>query len=199
MIEENDWHIHECVNALRGKYINPTDGEDIYMNLKFELEDMENQVFEKEDFQYEVNLGDGQFYNILADGRPYLQVETDPKRLFETSVIYSHYLLVGTYDKVYFIDLWDLRVNTYPTKVDVDMYFGYFVTTPDAVYVLDGTGIIAFNAHLNEKWKNHNLAVDGVTFEEIIDYHIMKISCEMSPPDGWVEKMIDTNTGEIIE
>lgn len=169
------------------------------MSMKFELEDMESPVFERGDFQYEINLGDGRLYNILADERPFLQVETDLKRLFETAVIYGHYLLVGGYDKVYFIDLWDLRINTHPVEVDVEMYFGSFVTTPDSVYVLDGTGIIAFNTHLNEKWRNHNLAIDGVTFEEIVDYHTMRISCEMDPPGGWVERIIDTNTGEIIE
>lgn len=140
-----------------------------YMSLKFELEDIENPKFEKGDFQYEVNLGIGQFYNVLADGRPYLQVEADPKRLYETAVIYYHYLLVGTYDKVYFIDLWELSDNTYPVKVDVEMYFRSFVTTPDEVYVLDGTGIIAFNADLIEKWRNHNLAVINTNTGEVTD------------------------------
>lgn len=169
------------------------------LNIKFELEDMGNTLFEKGDFQYEINLGDGHFYDVLADGRPYLRVEADTKRLFETAVIYNHYLLVGAYDKVYFIDLWDLGENTYSAKIDVDMYFGYFVTTSDAVYVLDGTGIIAFDLNLNEKWRNHHLAIDGVTFQEIIDCQFMRISCEMDPPGGWIDRIIDMNTGEVKE
>lgn len=78
------------------------------------------------------------------------------------------------------------------------MYFGYFVTTTDAVYVLDGTGIIAFRANLIEKWRNHNLAVDGVTFGGIVNNQIMKVSCEMNPPGKWVERKIDIHTGKIV-
>lgn len=166
-----------------------------YMNLKFELIGSEDSIFEKRDFEHEIKLGSGHFYHVSGDERPYLQVETDSKRLFDTAVIYYNYLLIGAFDKVYFINLWDLQV----TKIDVDMYFGYFVTTPDAVYILDGTGVIAFNANLNEKWRNHTLAVDGVTFEEIIDNQIMRISCEMDPPGGWVDKKIDIQTGAAVK
>lgn len=71
-----------------------------YMDLHFELEKIGNTSFEKGDFDYEISLGTGRYYNVLADKQPYLQVEADPKRLFETAVIYNHYLLVGTYDEV---------------------------------------------------------------------------------------------------
>lgn len=78
-----------------------------------------------------------------------------------------------------------------------NMYFGYFVTTPDAVCILDGTGIIAFDAHLNEKWKIHGIAIDGVVFKEIIDNWIMKISCQ-NLPERWYDLKIDIRSGNIV-
>lgn len=118
----------------------------------------------------------------------------DLKKLFDDAVIYNNFLLVGAFDKVYFINLADLRI----IQIKVEMYFGYFVTTQDRVYILDGTGIMAFDTNLNVIWKNHSLAIDGVTFHEIDD-EIMSISCEMDPPGGWVDKKINIKSGEIID
>lgn len=38
-----------------------------YMDLYFELEEIGNISFEKEDFEHEINLGVSQYCNVLAD------------------------------------------------------------------------------------------------------------------------------------
>ena len=78
------------------------------------------------------------------------------------------------------------------------MYFGYFVLSKEAVYILDGSGIIAFNKNLEEIWRNLSLAIDGVTFQEMLDNEIMSISCEMDPPGDWINRKINIKSGEEI-
>ncbi len=162
--------------------------------MKYELIDLEKSIFEKEDFGHEIHLGFDRCYYVLCDNQPYLKVEVNLKNLFDDAVVYNNFLLVGTFDKVYFINLVDLRI----TQINVEMYFGCFVTTKDTVYILDGSGIIAFDTNLNEIWTNHNLAIDGVTFHGIGD-EIMSVSCEMDPPGGWVDRKINIKSGEVVE
>ncbi len=164
------------------------------LQVKYELIDLENSIFERKDFEHEIEIGHDSYYYVLRDGCPYLMVEVDFRKLFDDAVIYNNYLLIGTFDKVYFVNLADLKV----TQIDVEMYFGYFVTTKDAVYVLDGTGIIAFDSNLKEIWRNHSLAEDGVTFQEIMDDEIMIVSCEMDPPGGWIDRKINRKTGKCL-
>ena len=102
-----------------------------YMDLKFTLEDVENPMYKKGDFQYEAHVGKGMFYNVLADGRPYFQVEAYPKKLFETAEIYLHYLLIGTdCDMVYIFDLWDLKANILPKVIQYTGILNRFIIIP---------------------------------------------------------------------
>lgn len=72
------------------------------------------------------------------------------------------------------------HVTTWCTG-EVEMYF---VVYKEAVYILDENGIMAFNENLDEIWRKHSLAIDGVIFQEMLDDEIMSISCEMDPPGG---------------
>ena len=178
-----------------------------YMDLKFTLEDVEHPMYKKGDFQYEAHVGKGMFYNVLADGRPYFQVEAYPKKLFETAEIYLHYLLIGTdCDMVYIFDLWDLKANILPKVIKVNGYFlSFYYNTdpqcafPENIFITDSFGIIALDHHLAELWRNHDIADDGVSIHDIIDSNTMRVSCGMDPPDGdWVDKLIDVRTGEVV-
>ena len=163
-----------------------------YMDLEFTLEEVEHPMFKKGDFQYEAHIGKGMFYNVLADGKPYFQVEAYPKKLFETAEIYLHYLLIGTdYDMVYIFDLWDLKANIIPKVIKVFGYFeSFYYNTdpqcafPENIFITDSFGIIALDHHLAELWRNHDIADDGVRVRDIIDSNTMKVSCGMDPPDG---------------
>ncbi len=84
------------------------------------------------------------------------------------------------------------------TEIEVEMYFGYFVLSKEAVYILDGSGIIAFDDNLEEIWRKHSLAIDGVIFQEMFDNEIMSISCEMDPPGGWINRKINIKSGKVV-
>jgi hypothetical protein len=162
--------------------------------MKYELANLEEYEFETDDFENEIKLGDFRYYYVLCDNKPYLKVEVDLKEAFDDAVIYNNHLLIGSSDKVYFINLSNLQI----TESEVEMYFGYFILRKEAVYILDGTGIMAFNERLEEIWRNHRLAIDGVTFREMIDDEIMMVSCEMDPPGGWVDRKINIKNGEVV-
>ncbi len=162
--------------------------------MKYELINLEESEFETDDFENELKLGDFRYYYVLYDNKPYLKVEVNLKGVFDDAVIYNNHLLIGTSDKVYFINLSNFQI----TESEVEMYFGYFIVSKEAVYILDGTGIIAFNESLEEIWRNHRLAIDGVTFQEMLDDKIMSVSCEMDPPGGWVDRKINVKNGEVV-
>lgn len=162
--------------------------------MEYELIDLQESEYEADDFKHEIKLGDFGCYYILGDNKPYLKVEVNLKKLFDDAVIYNNYLLIGASEKVYFVSLTDFEI----TEIEVELYFGYFVLSKEAVYILDGSGIIAFNNNLVEIWRNHRLAIDGVTFQEMLDDEIMSISCEMDPPGGWINRKINIITGEIV-
>ena len=163
--------------------------------MKYELINLKENVFETYEFEHEIKIGEFEFYYVFCDNKPYLKVEADTKKSFDDAIIYNSHLLIGSFDKVYFINLLDFGI----TELEVEMYFGYFEVHEEAVYILDGRGIIAFDKNLEEIWRNHNLAVDGVISLGMIDEEIMSISCEMDPPGCWVDKKINIKSGEIVE
>lgn len=98
------------------------------------------------------------------------------------------------------IDLQESEFETEDFEHEIKLGdFGYFVLSKEAVYILDGSGIIAFNENLDEIWRNHSLAIDGVTFQEMLGDEIMSISCEMDPPGGWVNRKINVKTGKLCD
>ena len=162
--------------------------------MQYELIELQESEFEADDFEYTIKLGDFGYYYVLCDNKPYLKVEMELKKLFDDAVIYNNHLLIGASEKVYFVSMPDLKI----TEIEVEMYFGYFVLSKDAVYILDGSGIIAFNEKFEEIWRNHSLAIDGVILQEMLDDEIMSISCEMDPPGDWVNRKINIKTGEVV-
>lgn len=75
---------------------------------------------------------------------------------------------------------------------------GDFEVSKETIFIFDGNGIIAFNKNLDEIWRNHKLAIDGVIFQEMLNDDIMSIDCEMDPPGGWINRKINIKTGEIV-
>lgn len=162
--------------------------------MKYKLIDLQETEFEVGDFEHEIRLGDFGYYYVLFDDKPYLKVEVSIKNTFDNAIIYNNHLLIGSSEKVYFINLSSFEI----TELEVEMYFGYFVVFKETIFILDGNGIIAIDEKLGEIWRNHSLAIDGVIFQEMLDDEIMSISCEMDPPGGWVDRKINIKNGEIV-
>ena len=141
-----------------------------------------------------LTLGEGKKYYITKNSLPYVTVEVDSTdNPFDTACIFGKFLCIGLYEKTAFINL-----ETLEFRFDkVEMYFGYFVIYNDMLFVLSGVGITAYDRDLNILWENSELAVDGVCIYGISDDgKYLEISCELDPPDGWVDKKIDIMTGD---
>lgn len=132
-------------------------------------------------------------YTVMKNGRDVLCVTVDETgNPFDDAYIFGEWLCIGCYDKVYIVDI---ETKKY-TVTEVPMYFGYFRELGDRLYIFTGVGVIAYDRDMHRLWQNDALAVDGVTGGELTeDGRYLMISCEMDPPGGWVDKMIDTETG----
>ncbi|MDE7122433.1 MAG: hypothetical protein K2O42_09780 [Oscillospiraceae bacterium] len=145
-----------------------------------------------------VSFGSGKKYFILKDRKPYLMAEADAvSNFFDKACIFGKYLCIGTGDTVIFVNLETLG----SISMQVNFYFGYFFIYENMLYIASGTGITAVNASIQTVWKNEGLAIDGVIIHEVCkkeNREYLRISCEMDPPGGWVEKHVNLTNGEIL-
>lgn len=145
-----------------------------------------------------VSFGSGRKYFVLKDKKPYLMAETDAiSNYFDKACIFGKYLCIGTGDTVIFVNLETLG----SISMQVNFYFGYFFIHENMLYIASGTGITAVNESIQTVWKNEALAIDGVVIHEVCkkgNQKYLRISCEMNPPDDWVEKHVSLRTGEVL-
>ena len=141
-------------------------------------------------------LGKGKKYFVTKNSVPYLTAEVEmTSNPFDETCIFGKYLCIGIFEKIAFVDLENLNVR-YDELERFELYVGDFVIYGDMLFVLSGSGITAYDRDLNVLWKNTNLAVDGVCIYGISDdKKQLKISCELDPPGGWVDKKVDMATG----
>ncbi len=162
---------------------------------------MEYEVNSKFSYDFEnvkkIIIGSGRLYYVYRDNIPYVSVEVkllDCSEHFTDSIIIGDNLFIGNYyEGVYIIDLIDFQLK----KIRVDGYFGYFVVNKEFVYILGCEKIIALNKDGIIIWESDYLAVDGIVCNEI-EGNSMKVSCEMDPPGGWVDKKINLLNGKVI-
>lgn len=112
---------------------------------------------------------------------------------FDTAYLFGDYLCVGCGDWISFIDLECGRIQ----RTDMDLYFGYFYEYNGRLYVASAERVYCFNAAGDLVWRSGSLAVDGVVIQEIKDSRIY-VSCELDPPGGWIDRVIDLNDGREI-
>ena len=160
----------------------------------YTLEVLENSIFKSEDFEEVISLGQGRHYYILKDGMPYCLVTVDDKSMITSGTICEGFFVASHNDEVVIISLNDLLVKK---KIKPAGYFCRAAFFRDVLLISDCTGITALNRKLEVLWDNHNLAVDGVIFEDTVSDNVIEISCEMDPPGGWVTKEINIISGEV--
>ncbi|WP_029233200.1 hypothetical protein [Butyrivibrio sp. VCB2006] len=161
----------------------------------YSLEVLENSIFQAEDFDERIVLGEGRHYYVLKNEIPYCQVIADPNHLHMEGIIFKDYLVIASDEMVLFISLINLTVKE---KVKPQYYVSKFIVADDVLYILDCTGIIAISSELDMLWENHDLAVDGVIATNFAEGDVMEISCEMDPPGGWIDRRISKKDGKII-
>lgn len=144
-----------------------------------------------------LTLGKGKKYFVTKNSVPYLTAEVEmTSNPFDEACIFGKYLCIGIFEKIAFVDLETLNVR-YDELERFELYFGRFdIIYNDMLFISSGSGITAYDRDLNVIWKNSNLAVDGVCIYGISDDgKYLKVSCELDPPGGWVDKKVDISTG----
>lgn len=160
--------------------------------MKYHIGDSEECV---EDNLKNIVLGNGKTYYIYRDNDPIAIVEINKFDYFTDAIIFNDYAIIGNYyEGIYAICLSDYSVRS----IRIKGYFGYFETDNDVLYVLGCENIVALGHDLELLWESDVLAIDGVICNSIKD-DTMMISCEMDPPEGWIERKISLTDGKIIQ
>lgn len=71
-------------------------------------------------------------------------------------------------------------------------------STTELLLVLGWTGARAYTADASLLWHARNVAVDGITFDEIHG-SVLRLHAEMDPPGGWFCVSLDAATGRELE
>ncbi len=142
-----------------------------------------------------LNLGQGMIYYISKNKIPYLKVEIDTNswNTFNTEWFFEQYFCIGCGDMVYFIDLETLNVKT----CSCDLYFGYFYIYQKRLYIASDSKLFCFDENCELLWQSERIAVDGVIVESISEDYII-VSCEVDPPNHWVQCQLSTYNGKKI-
>ena len=114
---------------------------------------------------------------------------------FKEAIITDNILAVGHQDNFYIFDL--TRQENILT-LDLNGYFGHLYIHEDNFYVAHAYGIYCMDKNGNIKWNNNNLGIDGVL---IFDFYsdIITGTGEWDPPGGWIDFILDKETGILKE
>lgn len=135
---------------------------------------------------------DSRIYTVCQENIPCLEVQVPicSWNPFDTACIFLEYLCIGYGDLAYF-----LHIETGVIKeLETDLYFGYFYVDDKRLFLTSASHVYCLNANCNLIWKSPHLAIDGVVIDAVED-DCIRVSCEMDPPGGWVERCLALDTG----
>lgn len=143
--------------------------------------------------EHYLEFGSGKFYTVQVDGRDFLRIEVndDGWNPFNKWAFWHGFFCLGTGNDIIAVNLETLEYKRY----SVDGYFDYFLEYGEMLFSASASGVLAFDTKMDLLWRNESLAVDGVIFGGVSD-NVLDISCELDPPDGWVDKRLDIYTGK---
>lgn len=103
----------------------------------------------------------------------------------------------GADDEVLFLDLVTHELRGRLT-LEGD-WFGSFGQDPDeALHVLGWRHVVAVRPDLSVAWISRWIAVDGIVWQKHEAGRIY-LSAEHDPPGGWLDVVLDDQTGHIVE
>jgi hypothetical protein len=114
---------------------------------------------------------------------------------FKSAVLTDNILLVGFEEYFY---MFDTVKNKNLLSLKLFGYFGHFYQNDNLIYVADATGIHCINIGGSVQWRNDELGLDGVEIKEFDTKNIYGTG-EWDPPGGWIDFILDKQTGEKIK
>lgn len=107
---------------------------------------------------------------------------------------------IGGGQVVHFVDAASGRIVetlSLESRGDWFGYFGELDEDPQTLYILGWERIHALAPDLAYRWMSDRLAVDGIIWRKL-DGDRLYVSCEMDPPGGWEDVVVDRTTGREI-
>lgn len=103
-------------------------------------------------------------------------------------------LLIGHEEYFYLIDL---KLNSILCLIKMAGYFGYIYIDSDLIYVADSCDLYCVDKIGQINWKTSNLGIDGVIINHF-DADKIVGEGEFDPPGGWINFILDKETGKLI-
>lgn len=113
---------------------------------------------------------------------------------FREVTIFSDFVAIGYEDR---FCLYDYVSGNTRLELEQDSYFGHLYIDRGELFVCSATGITAIDNTGSILWDSPELAVDGVIIHDF-NNDILRISAEMDPPGGWVDKLVSRQDGMVI-
>ncbi len=126
---------------------------------------------------------------------------------FKSAELSNNILLVGFEEYFYMFDtitkknLLSLKLSGYFGHFyhnDSSIYAEDFYQNDNLIYVADATGIYCVNINGAIQWRSDELGLDGVLIMRIDNVYIYGDG-EWDPPGGWIDFIIDKQTGKKIK
>lgn len=112
---------------------------------------------------------------------------------FKEATKINNLLAVGHEDFFY---LFDLKTKMNILRLEMNGYFGHLYIHNELFYVADSCGLYCIDKNSSILWQNKNLGIDGVIIFDFTSDSIIG-SGEWDPPGGWLDFVVDSQTGNI--
>lgn len=138
--------------------------------------------------------GVGACCTIGQDGEPLLAVCLHYEHSIRTKAEWlGEYAFFGFAEDIYVLDLIDYSVQHWPLRG----YVSEFFRCSDRLLAASACDLTCFDAAGKLVWESQGLGLDGVVVQDCANRYI-RVSGEWDPPGGWVDAVLDAQTGEKI-
>ena len=128
------------------------------------------------------------------DGEPFLAVILHYEHsTFNGAECLGDYAFLGFVQDIYVLNLLDYNVQHWPLRG----YFSGFYRCGDRMLAASACDLTCFDAAGKLVWESQVLGLDGVVVQDC-DNRYIRVSGEWDPPGGWVDVVLDAQTGEKI-
>lgn len=114
---------------------------------------------------------------------------------FKEAIIIDNLLAVGHEEHFYLFDIIPRRTIL---RLEVSGYFGQLYFNDGQFLVACASGLYSINKTGKITWQNLNLSIDGTLVTTVSDGKIY-CRCQLDPPDGWKNLVLNNRTGLLIK
>lgn len=138
--------------------------------------------------------GAGACCTVARDGEAWLTVCLNYEHsIFTRAECLGDYVFFGFANDLYVLNLLDTSVQHIPLRG----YFNEFYSCEDRMLAASACDLTCFDLDGKLVWESFDLGLDGVVVHDCDGRHI-RVSGEWDPPGGWVDAVLDAQTGEKV-